>query len=42
MTLVTDTLNQDILEPGHDEFTYDETVWVAMTPEKLVVVGEAR
>lgn len=39
MTLVVDTLNQDILEPGHDEFTYDEVVWVAMTPEKLVVVG---
>jgi spermidine/putrescine transport system ATP-binding protein len=38
--LAVDTLNQDILEPGHDEFTYDEVVWVAMTPEKLVVVGE--
>jgi len=42
MTLVADTLNQDILEPGHDEFTYDETVWVAMAPEKLVVVGETQ
>ncbi len=40
MRLTVDTLNQDILEPGHDEFTYDEAVWVAMTPEKLVVVSE--
>lgn len=39
--LTVDTLNQDILEPGHDEFSYDEVVWVAMTPEKLVVVSEA-
>ncbi|PZA07381.1 MULTISPECIES: ABC transporter ATP-binding protein [unclassified Meiothermus] len=41
MTLLADTLNQDILEPGHDEFNYDEMVWVAMTPEKLVVVSQA-
>ncbi|RIH85814.1 ABC transporter ATP-binding protein [Calidithermus roseus] len=39
--LTVNTLNQDILEPGHDEFSYDEVVWVAMTPEKLVVVSEA-
>jgi spermidine/putrescine transport system ATP-binding protein len=38
--LTVSTLNQDILEPGHDEFSYDEVVWVAMTPEKLVVVSE--
>lgn len=36
--LVCDTLNQDIQEPGHEEFTYDEEVWVALTPEKLVVI----
>ncbi|WP_299425570.1 ABC transporter ATP-binding protein [uncultured Meiothermus sp.] len=40
--LMCDTLNQDIQEPGHEEFTYDEEVWVALTPEKLVVIeGEA-
>lgn len=36
--LMCDTLNQDIQEPGHEEFTYDEEVWVALTPEKLVVI----
>lgn len=36
--LICDTLNQDIQEPGHEEFTYDEEVWVALTPEKLVVI----
>jgi spermidine/putrescine transport system ATP-binding protein len=35
-----ETLNQDIREPGHEEFTYDEEVWVALTPEKLVVIQE--
>ena len=36
--LMCDTLNQDIQEPGHEEFTYGEEVWVALTPEKLVVI----
>lgn len=36
--LMCETLNQDIQEPGHEEFTYDEEVWVAFTPEKLVVI----
>ena len=36
--LVCKTLNQDIQEPGHEEFSYDEEVWVAFTPEKLVVI----
>lgn len=36
--LMCETLNQDIQEPGHEEFTYDEEVWVALTPEKLVVI----
>ncbi|MCX7784029.1 MAG: ABC transporter ATP-binding protein [Meiothermus sp.] len=36
--LMCDTLNQDIQEPGHEEFTYEEEVWVALTPEKLVVI----
>lgn len=36
--LMCETLNQDIREPGHEEFTYDEEVWVALTPEKLVVI----
>ncbi len=36
--IAVDTLNQDILEPGHDEFTYEDMVWVAMTPEKLAVI----
>ena len=36
--LTCDTLNQDIQEAGHEEFTYDEEVWVALTPEKLVVI----
>jgi spermidine/putrescine transport system ATP-binding protein len=36
--LMCDTLNQDIQEPGHEEFTYDEEVWLALTPEKLVVI----
>jgi len=43
--LMCDTLNQDIQEPGHEEFAYDEEVWVALTPEKLVVIenaGEAK
>lgn len=36
--LMCETLNQDIQEPGHEEFAYDEEVWVAFTPEKLVVI----
>ncbi|GIW24307.1 ABC transporter ATP-binding protein [Meiothermus sp.] len=36
--LMCETLNQDIQEPGHEEFGYDEEVWVAFTPEKLVVI----
>lgn len=36
--LMCKTLNQDIQEPGHEEFAYDEEVWVAFTPEKLVVI----
>ncbi len=36
--LMCETLNQDIQEPGHEEFGYDEEVWVALTPEKLVVI----
>ena len=36
--LMCETLNQDIQEPGHEEFAYDEEVWVALTPEKLVVI----
>jgi spermidine/putrescine transport system ATP-binding protein len=36
--LICATLNQDIQEPGHEEFTCDEEVWVALTPEKLVVI----
>lgn len=36
--LMCETLNQDIQEPGHEEFTYNEEVWVALTPEKLVVI----
>ncbi len=36
--LMCETLNQDIQEPGHEEFSYDEEVWVAFTPEKLVVI----
>ncbi len=36
--LMCETLNQDIQEPGHEEFTYDDRVWVALTPEKLVVI----
>jgi spermidine/putrescine transport system ATP-binding protein len=38
--LMCETLNQDIQEPGHEEFTYDEEVWVAFTPEKLVVIQD--
>jgi spermidine/putrescine transport system ATP-binding protein len=38
--LMCDTLNQDIQEPGHEEFAYDEEVWVALTPEKLVVIED--
>lgn len=42
--LMCDTLNQDIQEPGHEEFAYDEEVWVVLPPEKLVVIenSEAR
>ncbi len=36
--LMCETLNHDIQEPGHEEFAYDEEVWVALTPEKLVVI----
>ncbi len=38
--LLCETLNHDIQEPGHEEFDYDEAVWVALTPEKLVVIQE--
>jgi spermidine/putrescine transport system ATP-binding protein len=38
--LICDTLNQDIQEPGHEEFAYDEEVWVVLTPEKLVVIED--
>lgn len=38
--LMCETLNQDIQEPGHEEFTYDEEVWVVFTPEKLVVIQD--
>lgn len=38
--LMCETLNHDIQEPGHEEFDYDEEIWVALTPEKLVVIQE--
>ena len=38
-TLLAYTLNQDLQEPGSEEFTYDEAVYVQLASEKLVVLG---
>lgn len=37
--LLAYSLNQDLQEPGHEEFDYDEEVYIQLTKEKLVVIG---